>query len=67
VIEHVKHDHRTTRNFLKGVLSDAIILFMAAAAFNAREWMRRLAQLFALILLCLFAGTKRTPCRHAVV
>lgn len=64
VIGHVKHDHRMARNFLKGVLGDAINLFMAAA-FNFRKWMRRLAQYFALILVYLFSGTIRVPCRHA--
>lgn len=67
VIGHVKHDHRMARNFLKGVLGDAINLFMAAAAFNFRKWMRRLAHLFALILACLFFGAKRTPCHYDVV
>jgi IS5 family transposase len=67
VIGHVKQDHRMARNFLKGVLGDAINLFMAAAAFNFRKWMRGLAHLFTLILLCLFAGTKRVQCRHAIV
>lgn len=52
---------------MKGVLGDAINLFMAAAAFNFRKWMRGLAQLFALIFVCLFAGTKRAPSRYAVV
>ena len=37
------------RNFLKGVLGDTINLCMAAAAFNFRTWLRRPAQLFALI------------------
>jgi len=67
VIGHVKHDHRMARNYLKGVLGDAINLFMAAAAFNFRKWMRGLAHLFALFGASLFAGTKRAPCRYAVV
>ncbi len=67
VIGHVKHDHRMARNFLKGVLGDAINLFMAAAAFNFRTWMRRLAQLFALSLVILLAGTKKVQGRYAVV
>lgn len=45
------------RNFLKGVPGDAINLFMAAAAFNFRKWMRKLAHLFAFILLWLCGET----------
>jgi len=55
------------KNFLKGVLGDAINLFMAAAAFNFRKWMGKVAQFFALILFCLFTGTKGEPSRQAVV
>ena len=58
VIGHVKQDHRMARNFLKGVLGDAINLFMAAAAFNFRKWMRKVAHLFVLILLWLRGETK---------
>lgn len=67
VIGHVKHDHRMVRNFLKGVLGDAINLFMAAAAFNFRKWMRKVAQFFALILSCLLDGAKNETSRQAVV
>lgn len=59
VIGHVKHDHRMARNFLKGVIGDAINLFMACAAFNFRKWMRRLGQIFALLALRLSLGTRR--------
>jgi transposase, IS5 family len=67
VIGHVKQDHRMARNFLKGVLGDAINLFMAAAAFNFRKWMRKVAQFFALISFCLFTGIKGEPSRQAIV
>jgi len=67
VIGHLKADHRMSRNFLKGVLGDAINLFMAAAAFNFRKWMGKVAQFFALILSCLFAGIKGAPYCQAVV
>jgi len=66
VIGHVKQDHRMARNFLKGVLGDAINLFMAAAAFNLRKWMRKVTQFFALILLCLFGKTKDDLSRQTV-
>ncbi len=54
VIGHLKHDHRMARNYLKGALGDAINLFMAAAAFNLKKWMRKLIQFFAHLtfLLC---------------
>ena len=42
VIGHLKHDYRMARNYLKGTLGDAINLFMAAAAYNFRKWMREL-------------------------
>ena len=67
VIGHVKHDHRMAKNFLKGVLGDAINLFMAAAAFNFRKWMRKVAQFFVLILSCLLDGAKNETSRQAVV
>jgi len=67
VIGHLKADHRMARNFLKGVLGDAINLFMAAAAFNFRKWMGKVAQFFALILFCLLDGTKGETSRQALV
>jgi len=66
VIGHVKHDHRMAKNFLKGVLGDAINLFMAAAAFNCRKWMRKVALFIALILSCLLDGAKAAPPIQAV-
>ncbi len=53
VIGHVKHDHRMVRNFLKGVVGDAINLFMACAAFNFKKWMRGVKLFFALLALWL--------------
>jgi IS5 family transposase len=49
VIGHLKHDHRMAQSYLKGATGDAINLFMAAAAFNLRKWMRKLGGLFALL------------------
>jgi IS5 family transposase len=49
VIGHLKHDHRMARSYLKGAVGDAINLFMAAAAFNFRKWMRKLKGLFAFL------------------
>lgn len=66
VIGHVKHDHRMAKNFLKGVLGDAINLFMAAAAFNFRKWMRKVALFFALIVSCLLDGANAETSRQAV-
>lgn len=56
VIGHLKHDHRMARNYLKGAIGDAINLFMAAAAFNFRKWMRKLKDFFTLCLFLLLAG-----------
>ena len=54
VIGHLKHDHRMVRNYLKGALGDAINLYMAAAAFNFKKWMRKLGSLFAFLAFLLF-------------
>jgi IS5 family transposase len=40
IISHLKNEHRLYRNYLKGFLGDEINLFMSAAAFNFRKWMR---------------------------
>jgi IS5 family transposase len=39
IIGHLKSDFRLCRNFLKGVLGDAINLLLAAAAWNLRKWL----------------------------
>lgn len=36
VIGHLKHDHRMLRNFLSGILGDAINALLAGAAFNLK-------------------------------
>ena len=53
VIGHLKSDFGLARNYLKGVVGDAINLLLAAAAFNIRKWMRAVAEglFFVLILL----------------
>jgi len=66
IIGHHKADPRMARNFLKGVLGDAIKLFMAVTVFNFRNWKGRGVQFFALILLCLFGKTKDDLSRQAV-
>jgi transposase, IS5 family len=48
-IGHLKSDFRLGRNFLRGVLGDALNVLLACAASNLRKWMRELAWLiFAL-------------------
>lgn len=42
LISHLKSDHRMQRNFLKGVVGDAINLLMAASGFNFRKWIRKI-------------------------
>ncbi len=55
VIGHLKHDHRMARNYLKGVIGDAINLFMAAAAFNFKKRMRAVRHFWAQMLLWMFS------------
>jgi IS5 family transposase len=52
-IGHLKSDYRLGRNFLSGVLGDAINVLLACAASNLRKWMRRLS-LFVFILRRIF-------------
>jgi IS5 family transposase len=54
VIGHLKADFRMARNYLKGVLGDAINLLLAVAAFNCKKWMNalRASVLVSLFLLC---------------
>jgi IS5 family transposase len=55
MIGHLKHDHRMVLNYLKGVNGDAINLFMAAAAFNFKKWMRAVQQSLAQMLVWMFS------------
>ncbi len=50
VIGHVKHDFRMAKNYLKGALGDVLNLFLAAAAFNFKKWMRKAAQALSFFL-----------------
>jgi IS5 family transposase len=49
-IGHLKADHRTRRNFLKGALGDAMNSILAAAGFNIRWLMRWLVVFWRWIL-----------------
>jgi IS5 family transposase len=51
VIGHLKSDHRLKRNYLKGVVGDAINLMLAAAAFNLKKWMRMTRAFFCSFIL----------------
>lgn len=44
LIGHVKHDHRMARNYLKGEEEDTINALMAAAGFNFRKVLAKLAE-----------------------
>lgn len=46
VIGHIKHDHRMQRNYLKGILGDAINTMLAAAGYNLKHWLNKV--IFAL-------------------
>ncbi len=67
VIGHLKQDFRMARNFLKGAVGDAINLFMAAAAFNFRKWMRKLVHFWALIATWLCSWTLLRQKHHSAV
>lgn len=43
IIGHLKNDHRMARNFLKGKLGDFINCVLAAAGFNLKKMLRKLA------------------------
>jgi IS5 family transposase len=54
VVGHLKQDFRMARSFLKGAIGDAINLFMAAAGYNFRRWMRGLSQFLSLFVAWLY-------------
>lgn len=55
-IGHLKSDFRLERNYLRGIVGDAINVMLACAASNLRKWMRRFL-LFCLQLLRLLQLT----------
>lgn len=55
-IGHLKSDFRLGRNYLRGIVGDAINVMLACAASNLRKWMRRFL-LFCLQLLRLLQLT----------
>jgi len=66
VIGHTKSDHRLGRNFLKGVVGDAVNGMLAAAAFNFKRMMnkwRSAVSLFADLFLRLFSANP--ACHYA--
>lgn len=61
IIGHLKHDHRMERNFLKGIYGDFVNCVLAAAGFNLKKMLRKIAssldsiiRLVHAILYCLF-------------
>jgi IS5 family transposase len=46
VIGHLKSDYRLTRNYLKGIVGDALNVLMAATAWNLRQWLITFLRLF---------------------
>lgn len=66
VIGHLKHDYRMARNYLKGVIGDALNLFMACSAYNFNKWMRELRHfLFLFAVWLCFGACARGRLRHA--
>jgi IS5 family transposase len=59
VIGHLKSDFRLARNYLKGAIGDVLNLFLAAAAFNFRKWMRQMGA--ALFFILIYLGLIRQP------
>jgi len=51
VIEHLKSDHRLSRNYLSGVFGDNINVMLAAAGYNFKRLLRKLKH-FLLAFLC---------------
>ena len=43
IIGHVKHEHRMARNYLKGLAGDFINCVLAAAGFNLKKMLRKIA------------------------
>ena len=43
VISHLKYDHRMERNFLKGIYGDFVNCVLAAAGFNLKKMLRKIA------------------------
>ena len=43
IIGHLKHDHRMERNFLKGIYGDFVNCVLAAAGFNLKKMLRKIA------------------------
>lgn len=43
IISHLKHDHRMERNFLKGIYGDFVNCVLAAAGFNLKKMLRKIA------------------------
>lgn len=43
IIGHLKHDHRMDRNFLKGLYGDFVNCVLAAAGFNLKKMLRKIA------------------------
>jgi IS5 family transposase len=66
VIGHLEHDHRMERNFLKGIYGDFVNCVLAAAGFNLKKMLRKIAssldsiiRLVYTISYCLFVGFKK--------
>jgi IS5 family transposase len=62
-IGHLKSDFRLGRNFLRGVLGDAINVLLACTASNLRKWMREFP-VFVLTLLRLIHSLIEPPRFH---
>jgi IS5 family transposase len=65
IIGHLKQDHRMNRNFLKGLYGDFVNCVLAAAGFNLKKMLRKIASSWDsitryvyLVFYCLFLKTE---------
>lgn len=50
IIGHLKSDFRLAVNYLRGVIGDHLNVLLAAAAFNIRKWLRKVALFLSFLL-----------------
>jgi IS5 family transposase len=59
VIGHAKFDHRMDRNYLLGVVGDAINALAATCGYNLRRILDAIRRLCALVILMFITGTAK--------
>lgn len=59
VIGHLKYDHGMARNFLSGILGDAVNALLAGAAFNLKMRLNEIKELISLLLNWFFYKSRQ--------